>query len=240
MASETSDTPKRRFGRSRSGKPSRIAQMKQVYDLTRQVDPAVTWWILGAFVVILAGAVIIGVLTGHPIYATLLGLPTALLVAMIILSRRADKAMYARLEGQPGAAGATLRLLRGWSVEEEPVAVDPRTYDSVFRAVGRAGLVLVGDGPPHRIAKLLATEEKRHRRFVSNTPITLVQAGSGEGQVPIRKLTRHIAKLKPILTKDEVTKVQARLRSIPGMRAPIPKGIDPLRARPDRKSMRGR
>lgn len=157
MASETSDTPKRRFGRSRSGKPSRIAQMKQVYDLTRQVDPAVTWWILGAFVVILAGAVIIGVLTGHPIYATLLGLPTALLVAMIILSRRADKAMYARLEGQPGAAGATLRLLRGWSVEEEPVAVDPRTYDSVFRAVGRAGLVLVGDGPPHRIAKLLAT-----------------------------------------------------------------------------------
>ena len=86
MSSDTPE-PKRRFGRRRAsgGKDGRIRQMKQVYDLTRQADPSVTWWILGAVVGILAIAVLIGALTGHLIYAVLLGLPTALLAAMIIL-----------------------------------------------------------------------------------------------------------------------------------------------------------
>ena len=242
MSSDTPE-PKRRFGRRRAsgGKDGRIRQMKQVYDLTRQADPSVTWWILGAVVGILAIAVLIGALTGHLIYAVLLGLPTALLAAMIILSRKADAVMHSRIAGQPGAAGVMLRTLRGgWLIEEEPVAVDPRTYDSVFRITGRPGVVLIGDGPAHRITKMLAAEEKKHRRYISNTPITLIQAGDGDGQVPLKKLTRHITKLKPVLTKDEVTKVSNRLRSMPGLRAPIPKGIDPTRVRPDRKSMRGR
>lgn len=241
MSSETPE-PRRRFGRRRAaGKPGRLQQMRQVYDLTRREDPSVTWWILGAVMAILALAVLIGLLTGHVIYAVLLGLPTALLAAMIILSRKADAVMHARLAGQPGAAGVMLRTLRGnWIIEEEPVAVDPRTYDSVFRVTGRPGVVLIGDGPSHRIAKMLAAEEKKHRRYISNTPITLIQAGDGDDQVPMKKLTRHITKLKPILTKDEISKVSNRLRSMPGLRAPIPKGVDPTRVRPDRRSMRGR
>lgn len=243
MSSAPDEAPKRRFGlrRRSAGKPGRIAQLKQVYDLTREVDRSVTWWMLGAIVAIIAVGVLIGALTGHTVYAVFVAIPLAALAAMMILTRKADRAMYRRLEGQPGAAGAAMRLLRGgWVTEEEPVAVDPRTYDSVFRAVGRPGVVLVGDGPPHRIAKLLAAEEKKHRRYISNTPITMVQAGDGEGQVPVPKLSRHIMKLKPTLTKDEVSKVQARLKSMPGLRAPIPKGVDPTKARPDRKASRGR
>lgn len=242
MSTPAEEAPKRRFGRKKkSGKPGRLAQFRQVYQLTRQIDPSVTWWMLGVGVGIVVLGVLIGFLTGHPIYYGLMSVPLALLAAMMIMSRKADRAMYSRLEGQPGAAGAALSLLRrGWITEEEPVAVNPRTYDSVFRVLGRPGVILVGDGPAHRIAKMLADEEKKHRRFISNTPITLVQVGSEEGQVPVRKLTRHLTKLKPSLTKDEVTKVQARLRSMPGLRAPIPKGIDPTRMRPDRKATRGR
>ncbi|MFV0459637.1 MAG: DUF4191 domain-containing protein [Actinomycetales bacterium] len=244
MSTSQAEEPKRRrFGRRKDGKPGRLAQIKQVFQLTRQVDPSVTWWILGAVVGILAIGLAIGFATGHPIYFTFIALPVAALVAMIILSRKADRAMYKQLEGQPGAAGAALRMLRsGWTTQEEPVAVDPRTYDSVFRAVGRPGVVLVGDGPPHRIGKLLASEEKKHRRFISNAPITLVQVGDGEGQVPVSKLARHVMKLKPALTKDEVSQVLVRLRSMPDLRggAPIPKGVDPARARPDRRAARGR
>ena len=240
--SEQSTKPKRRFGRRRDpNKPGRLSQIKQVYDITRKMDPTVTWWMVLAVVVIIGGGLLIGILTGHPIYATIIALPLALLAATVILSRKADKAMYTQLEGQPGAAGAALRLLRrGWIIDEEPVAVDPRTQDTVFRVLGRAGIVLVGDGPPHRIGKLLKDEEKKHRRFVSNAPITVIQAGSGEGQVPMRKLSGHITRLKGSLTKDEVSQISARLKSIPGIRAPLPKGIDPMRARPNRKAMRGR
>ncbi len=243
MSTPADESPKRRFGfrRKPNAKPGRIAQLKQVYDLTREVDPAITWWMLGAVLGIIVVGIAIGIAIGHPLYVGILAIMLALMAGMLVLSRRADAAMYKRLDGQPGAAGASMRLLRGsWVAEEEPVAVDPRTYDSVFRALGRAGVVLVGDGPPHRIGKLLTAEEKKHRRYISNTPITLIQAGDGEGQVPLRKLSRHIMRLKPTLTKEEVSKVAARLRSMPGLRAPIPKGVDPTKTRPDRKANKGR
>lgn len=236
--------PKRRlFGRRKpaGGKQGRIAQMRAVFTMTRQVDPSVGWWMLAALVGITAVALVIGLVLGRPIYATILGLPIAVLAAMFILARRAERAAYLQIEGQPGAAGAALRVLRrGWSVEEQPVAVDPRTQDAVFRAVGRAGVVLVGDGPPHRIGKLLETERRKVARVLPSVPVHLVEVGNGEDQVPLRKAARRVMKLKPTLTKAEVAEVNKRLRALGGLRPPIPKGIDPMRARPDRKAQRGR
>ena len=46
-------------------------------------------------------------------------------------------------------------------------------------------------------------------------------------------------KLKPELTKVEVGAVNKRIASM-GSTLPIPKGIDPYKARPDRKAARGR
>ncbi|MFP5335876.1 MAG: DUF4191 family protein, partial [Actinomycetes bacterium] len=68
----------------------------------------------------------------------------------------------------------------------------------------------------------------------------LIQAGDGEGQVPLRKVPRTVTKLKPKLTKGEAAQVVVRLKSLGGLRPPIPQGIDPFRARPNRKMMRGR
>ena len=215
--------------------------MRAVYTMTRTADPSVTWWMLLAFAGILVVAVAIGLLWGHPYYMTFVGLPLAVLAAMFVLARKAERAAYSQIEGQPGAAGAALRALRrGWTVEEQPVAVDPRTQDSVFRAVGRPGVVLVGDGPPHRLGRLLESERKKVARVLPNVPVHVLQAGSGEGQVPLRKLPRAVTRLKPTLTRHEVEAVVKRLRSLGGLRPPIPPGIDPLRARPDRRSMRGR
>lgn len=240
------DAPKRRFGRRRTdaagkSKAGRVAQMRQVFTMTRKADPTAVWWMLLVAATVLLGALLIGLLTGHPVYATVLGLPLAVLGAMFVLARKAERAAYLQIEGEPGAAGAALRVLRrGWTVEEAPVALDPRTQDSVFRCVGRAGVVLVGDGPPHRIGKLLEAERRKVVRVLPSVPVHLVQAGSEQGQVPLRKVGRQVMKLKPTMTKQETAVVGKRLKAIGGIRPPIPQGVDPMRARVDRKSMRGR
>jgi hypothetical protein len=223
-------------------KQGRVAQLRAVFVMTRQTDPAVVWWMLLTLVGTLAMASLIGWLVGHPIYVMVLGLPMGVMLSLIVMARRAERAAYARFAGQAGASSMALRNLRsGWTVEQEPVALDPRTQDVVFRAVGRPGVVLVTEGPPNRAAKLAETERRRIARVLgANVPVTVLQCGDAEGQIPLRKLSTHVMRLKPTLTKTEVSEVSKRLRALGGLRPPLPKGIDPMRARPDRKATRGR
>jgi hypothetical protein len=216
-------------------------QVWQAYQMTRKNDPAVTWILLAIFFGIVAVGLVIGLLVGHWLYVLLLSLPFALLGSLFVLARRAETAAYTQIEGQPGASRAALGTIRrGWTFSEEPVAVDPRTQDLVFRGVGRPGVVLIGEGPAPRIGRLLEQERKRTARVISGAPITLLQVGDGEGQVALRKLPRAVQKLRPKLTKQEVAEVSKRLNALGGVRLPVPKGVDPMRARPDRKGMRGR
>ena len=216
-------------------------QVWSAYQTTRRADPAVTWWMLLAVVVVLGIAVAVGLAVDQLVYFLIIGLPFALLAALFVLARRAEAAAYKQIEGQPGASLAALRSIRrGWDFPEEPAAVDPRTQDMVFRGVGRAGVVLVGEGPGRGLAKLLDAERKKIARILPNVPITVLQTGNGEGQVPLRKLPRSVQKLKSTLTKAEVDQITKRLRALGGVRMPVPKGIDPTRVRPDRKGMRGR
>lgn len=216
-------------------------QIWQAYQMTRKTDRAVTWWMLGAFFGILAVAVLAGLAWDRVIYMSTLGLPFALIAALLILTRRAERAAYQQLEGQPGASRSALGTIRrGWTFGDEPVAIDPRTQDLVFRAIGRPGVVLISEGPPHRVGKLLEAERKKTARVLPSVPIHLLQTGNDDGQVSLPKLANTVRKLRPKLTKQEVAEVDKRLTSLGGVRLPIPKGVDPTRARPDRKGMRGR
>jgi hypothetical protein len=231
-------------------KQGRLGQIRQVYTAAHQVDRLIGWWMLLAFVATLAVVVGIGALLGHWAYALVLGLPLALLAATLVMSRRAERAAYRAIEGQPGSSGAALGALRrGWFYEQQPVALegargtrpdDMANAGFVFRAVGRPGIVLVGEGPQGRVTRLLEAERKKVARVAPGVPVTLLQAGDGEGQVPLRKLTSKITRLKPVLTKEEVSVVNKRLKSLGGVRPPVPAGMDPMRARVDRKAMRGR
>ena len=222
-------------------KPGRFAQLRAVFRMTRKSDPATVWWMALAFIGTIALAVIIGVLVDHPIYVTVIGVPLAFLLAMLILARRAERAAYAQLAGQPGATGAALGALkRGWNVEQQPVAVDARSQDLVFRAVGRPGVVLITEGPLPRVNRLVDQERRRLGRVLPNVPVHVVHAGDGENQVPLQKIGRKIQRMRPSLTKSEVSEVSKRLRALGAARLPIPKGVDPLRTRPDRKATRGR
>ncbi|GAB3453862.1 DUF4191 domain-containing protein [Kineococcus endophyticus] len=222
---------------------ARTRQLKQVYDMTVRVDPSTRWWLLLAFAGPIVLGLVVGLLSGHPIYFTILGLLLGILAGMFLLGRRAERAAYMNLEGQKGAAGAALSSIRrGWTIEQEPVAVEARSQDMVFRALGRAGIVLVGDGPPTRVRKLLESERRKVARVVPNVPVHVFTVGDGgsDGEVPLRKLASRVQRLKPQLTKQEVAAVQKRLKALGGIRPPVPQGIDPMRARPDRRAMRGR
>lgn len=216
-------------------------QLWQAYTITQRYDRR-TAWILAAIVVVVTAVFVVvgGLINGMYWYWGLLGFTFGLVGAMVFLSRRVEVAAYSQIEGQPGAAYAALSTLRrGWVFTQEPTAFTPQ-QDAVFRGVGRPGVVLVSEGPPHRVGRLLEKERQRCARVVAGAPVTLVQMGDGEGQVPLRKLTRHLSKLKPAITKQEVAAVQKRLVAMGGAKLPVPKGVDPMRVRPDRKGLRGR
>ncbi|MBK8469644.1 MAG: DUF4191 domain-containing protein [Actinomycetales bacterium] len=232
-------------------KPRRIAQMREVFRQSRTLDPRIGWWMLLAFLAVMGVAVAIGLWIGTPWlwYAVFMGIPLGALAATVVMSRRAERAAYRRLEGQPGAVGAALTSLRGtWFTSAEPVAVEAARSGTltdaamVYRAVGRPGIVLVAEGPETRAVKLLMTEKKRVERVAPGVPVVTYRVGTGDGEgiVEIRKLTSRVQRMRSVLGKQEVTAVNKRLRALGGMKLPLPQGIDPTRVRPDRKAMRGR
>lgn len=223
--------------------PGRIAQMREVFKLAKKHFPAVPWIMLAAIVGITLVGVLVGLLLPPVWLWGILGFMGGVVFALWILGRYAEKAAFAEMRGKPGAIGAVLNSARrSWLMDEQPIAVDPRTKDMVYRSTGRGGVVLVSEGPAQRTYKMLEKERKRHERVLPNVPITIIQAGDGKDQVPMENLVSTVHKLPRKLKKDEVLAVRKRLTSLGSMtsRPPIPKGIDPNRARPDRRAIRGR
>lgn len=228
-------------------KAGRLAQILNVYRITKQQDPLVGWYMLLAFLVTFGVILVVGLVLKLGWIFAIFGVMTGILVATIVMSRRAERAAYRQIEGQTGAAGAALTSIRrGWYTDREPVAADvnrPGDFTSaavVYRALGRAGVVLVGEGPTGRVQKLLVAEKKRVERVAPGVPVTLMRVGSGEDEIPINKLASKIQRLRPQITKDEMSVVNKRLKALGGMKAPLPKGVDPMRARMDRKALRGK
>ena len=238
-SSPASDAPKRGlFSRkpkeAKAKKPSRLKQIGEVFQMTRRHDPMVPWLMLLAFLGVVAVSFLVGFLLDNWITGLIIGIPLGVLAATLILSRRAERAAFAQIEDQPGASGAALGTLkRGWITEDQPVAVNPRTQDAVFRAIGRPGVVLVSEGPSNRVKPLVDAERKRLARILPNVTIHVIESGRGEGQVPLSQIAKKMNKLKGELTKTEVSAVSKRISSLGG-RLPIPKGIDPYKARPTR------
>lgn len=207
-------------------KQSRSGQIRAAYTMTRKVDPMVGWVTLAAGLLPVAALVALGLLVDHPWYLGLIGVMLGVLAATIVFGKRAEKAAFSQVEGQPGAAAAALNMLRrGWTVT--PAVAVTRNQDIVHRVVGRPGVVLIGEGSPARLGNLLATEKKKVARYVPDVPVYDYQAGNEHGQVPLRKLNRTLMKLPRNLKTPQVIEVNRRLRPLGTMNLPIPKGPMP-------------
>ena len=108
-----------------------------------------------------------------------------------------------------------------------------RNQDLVHRVTGRPGVVLVAEGRPAGAVNLLTAERKRTSRVLGDSPVHEILVGDGEGQIPIRKLSRTVMKLPRALTASEVTELNYRLKALDNQRGalPIPKGPLPKGAR---------
>ena len=207
-------------------------QLIAAYKITRQRDRALPWLLLLAFFGTFGVLLLLLTLVGIPIWAAApLAVLFGVLSAMIIFGRRAQKAAFRQFEGQPGAAYWVLQNMRGdWRVTQG-VQVTAQ-LDAVHRVLGRPGVVLVGEGLPHRVRGLMAQEKKRIARIAGDTPIYDVLIGDEDGEVSLRRLNTHLMKLPRNLSQAQVNALEKRLAALGGTKAPpVPKGPMPTRAR---------
>lgn len=171
--------------------------------------------------------------------AILIALPLGLLAGTYWFSRRAMRAAYSRIEGQPGAAAAVIESLRGkWAVT--PAVAISRSEDMVSRVVGKPGVILVSEGPSSRVGHMLANERKKTARWVPDVPIYEIQVGNDDGQVPLGKIQKTLSKLPKNLRGSEVTEIRRRLEALGNVQQnmPIPKGPMPTSPRQVRRQRR--
>jgi Domain of unknown function (DUF4191) len=207
----------------------RIKQIRMVAGIIRKSNPRALPLIALAGVGVLAVFVIVGLFTGLLGFLTPLGLLFGLMVSMILFGRYAQSAQYKAVEGQPGAAAAIMQSMRGgWTVT--PAVSANRSMDVVHRAVGKPGVVLVGEGSPNRLPSLLAAEKKRVSRVAFDVPIYDLQVGDEEGQIPIRKLQRKLMRLPRNLKGPAVADLNFRLKALP-QSLQAPKGPMPRTGR---------
>lgn len=221
--------------------PGRLKQMYQVFQMTRRNDSTAVWWMLGAFLAPVIVGVIVGFILTTNTFGFILwivaGVLGGMLLFLIVLGRRAEKAAYSQIAGQPGAVGAVLKssLRRGWTASEMPVAVSPKTQDAVYRAVGTGGVVLIAEGPKSRTQKMLEDERRRVSRVLPNVAIHFLHVGPDSDAIPLHKLATKMTRFKRALTKAEIYAVSNRLSSLNrNTTLPIPKGVDPMKARASR------
>jgi hypothetical protein len=206
----------------------RLKQIRMVAGLINKSNPKAMPITIGSGLGVLAVLVVVGLLTGLAAFLIPLGVLLGLLVAMILFGRYSQAAQFSAIEGQPGAAAAVLQNMRGnWTVT--PGIAGNRSMDIVHRAVGRPGVILIGEGSPNRLASLLAAEKKRVARVAYEVPIYEFVIGDGEGQVPISKLQRKIMRLPRQLKPAAVSDVNHRLKALqPTLQAPkgpIPRNV---------------
>jgi len=169
------------------------------------------------------------------------GIMVALLLTMLVLNWRSQKAMLSEAEGQPGAAASFVETLRGdWRVT--PAIASTTQFDMVHLVIGRPGVILLGEGNPHRVRGLIAQEKRRLAKVIGTADLRDFIVGNEEGQLPLGKLRATIMKLPRTITGKDVNALDKRLTAL-SARPQMPKGAIPKNMRPSKgatKAMRGR
>jgi hypothetical protein len=220
--------------------PGRLKQMWQVFQMTRRYDGTVVLYLLLALLAPIGAGIVLAILFGdnNPVLWILYivaGTLAGVLLLLVVLGRRAEKAAFSQIEGQAGAVGAVLKssLRRSWTGNEIPINFN-KTQDAVYRAVGRGGVALIGEGPRSRTQPMLDKERANVRRILPEVPVHLIYVGPDPDSTLLHRIVPTLARYKRVLTKNEIQQVSNRLQSLGKSGLPIPKGIDPNRVRAPR------
>ena len=206
----------------------RLKQIRMVAKLVNQQNKRALPIVFGSAVGIIVVFVLLGLFVGPIGLFIPLGVLLGLMTGMILFGRFAQQAQYRAIDGQVGAAVAIMQSMRRGNWTVTPAVAGNRTMDVVHRAVGRPGVVLIGEGVPTRVAALIAAERKKTERVAHGVPIHEFQVGNNEGQLPVSKLQRKLTTLRPALKPTAVSDLNYRLKalqpSIQMPKGPLPKG----------------
>ncbi len=214
----------------RQASKERRGQLWQAFQMQRKDDKRLIPYLLGVFLLVVAVFVGLGFAFDQLLFLVPIGILLGILAAFILFGRRVQRSVFTKAEGQPGAAGWALDNMRGqWRVKQ---ALTGTTHlDAVHRVVGKPGVILVGEGSPTRVKGLLDQEKKKAARVVGDTPIYTIIVGNDDGQVPLRKLERHLNKLPSNIDRKRIDALEGRLSALggrqpgPGMpKGPMPQG----------------
>lgn len=224
-------------------RPGFFSQIRTLFTFTRKAYPWLPWLLIGIMILATGLGVAIGfLLPPVALWSIVLwaitGVMLGILASLMTMTRLSTSAMYKQIDGMPGAAGHVLStsLGRKWQSSEMPVGVNPKTQEAVYRAVGRGGVVIVGEGARGRLTRLVNDERSKAQRVAAGVPVTVLYVGHGADEVPIAKLASTIKALPTKIDRATMAAVIKRLESVSQSLAslPIPKGIDPTKARAPR------
>lgn len=191
----------------------RLRQLKSAFQMTRQADPRLPLYMIAAYLAAFGlffglGAFVINA----PIIGFVLGFLAGPVAAIIVFGRRAMQVQYGMLEGQPGAAIAVLQSQRGFLVT--PAIAFNKKQDIVHLAVGRCGVVLIGEGRPQGVKLLLKQEHAKIRRIAGDVAIHELSVGTGPEQLAIGDVRAAAMKLRPSIKKAAMYDLHQKLETI--------------------------
>lgn len=229
----TKEEKKAARAQKRAASRQRYKQIWQAFQMQRREDKTLVPIMVGILLAAVVVFSLIGFLFFQPFTAwtfVVLGVMVGALGAFSFFGRRVQKSVYAKADGQPGAAGWALEQMKGqWRITQ---GVAGTTHlDAVHRVIGRPGIIFVAEGAPHRVKNLLAQEKKRHARVAGTTPIYDVIVGDEENQVPLGKLQRHLMKLPRNITAKDMDALEQKFTALGSRAAAMPKGPMPQGAK---------
>ena len=251
-------------------KQSTIKQIIQIYKYTAKEDKALPWLEAGAFLLPVVVMIIIGLIAKWTwltwIFTMITAIMLGMLLATMMLTRRADAVGYKQIDGKPGAAIGVLSNMQkaGFDFPQEPVWIDPKTKDAIWRGTSMNGIYLIGEGNYGRVMQAMDRQEKQIKGVTagSHIPVYRICVGDGPKQVRLKDLRNTVLKKKtyvpnnytnPImrklhprhrfaLSKPQLITLNDRLHTLQrrsGMG--IPKGMDPMKThKVSRRAIRGR
>lgn len=220
-----------------------FSQLRTLYTFTQKAFPWLPFMLIGIVLLGIGIGVVVGLfLPPVAIWSVILwgvtGLMLGILGALMSMTRLSTSAMYKKLDGMPGASGHVLStsLGRKWQASDMPVGINPKTQEAVYRAIGRGGVVIVGEGSRGRLTRLVNDEKMKVQRVASGVPINVYYVGHGDDEVTIAKLASTIKSLPKAIDRTTMAAVVKRVDSVSQSLSslPIPKGIDPTKARAPR------
>ncbi|NBU32731.1 MAG: DUF4191 family protein [Actinobacteria bacterium] len=207
-------------------------QLRETYSIASDYVSFLGLKLLLIFVAVFGIFFGIGVVTGTMAFFTILAVGLALLCTLLVFGRIAERAIYASVEGQLGAAASVLQSLspRTGFTSTPTVGFD-KMQNLVHRVIGRPGVILVGEGP--RPQQLLTEQKKLHARFAPGVPIHEIVVG--ENGVTLRQLRKELKKFPKALKPAATTELRRRFTALPANQIPIPKGPMPTRGKIPRR-----